>query len=195
MHNQDTYTGPSFSLRNRMARVIWNVIAAIFFRYSPVPFHAWRSFLLRCFGAKIGKGVHVYPGVKIWAPWNCEIGNETGIANRSILYSQGKIIIGERVVISQGTHLCAGTHDYNLPGFPLITYPIYIGDHAWVAAEAFVHPGVTIGEGCVIGARSVVNKDMPAWMVCAGHPCKPLKEREFRNGEVHSLETAPQLDD
>lgn len=179
MHNQDTHTGPSFSLRNRLGRVAWGVTAFFLFRLSPKPLHAWRSFLLRCFGAKVGKGVHVYPNVKIWAPWNLDLADECGVSNGAILYSQGKITIGYRVVISQGAHICAGTHDYTQPGFPLITKPIVIKDHAWVATEAFVHPGVTIGEGCVIGARAVVGKDMPDWMVCSGHPCKPLKEREM----------------
>lgn len=177
MHNQDTFIGPSFSLKNRFIRIIWNITHILFFKFSPVPLHSWRSFLLRCFGAKVGMRVHVYPGVKIWAPWNLEIGDEAGIANKVILYSQGKITIGKRVVISQGAHLCAGTHDYTKQGHPLITKPINIGSRAWVASEAFVHPGVTIGDGTVIGARSVVIKDMPAWMVCAGNPCKPIKER------------------
>lgn len=181
MHNIDTHTGPSFSLKNRMGRLIWNFISAIFFRFSPNPLHGFRCFLLRSFGAHVGKGVHVYPGVKIWAPWNVVLLDECGIANDAILYSQGKITIGRRAVVSQGAHLCAGTHDYNDPGFRLITMPIVIGDQAWVAAEAFIHPGVEIGEGCVIGARSVVVKNMPAWMICAGHPCKPLKERELIN--------------
>jgi putative colanic acid biosynthesis acetyltransferase WcaF len=177
MKNQDAYSGPSFSLSNRLARVLWNVVALIFFRYSPKPLHSWRRFLLRAFGAKVGKSVHVYPGVKIWAPWNLEFGDECGVANGAILYSQGKITIGKRTVISQGSHLVAGTHDYTKIGFPLITMPISIGDYVWLAAESFIHPGITIGTGAVIGARSVVTKDMPEWMVCAGHPCKPLKER------------------
>ena len=177
MHNRDTITGPSFSLRNRLARLVWSVVYTLLFRYSPKPFHAWRAFLLRCFGAKVGRRVHVYPGVVIWAPWNLDLADECGIANETKLYSQGKITIGYRTVISQGTHLCAGTHDYTHPGFPLVTKPIHIGDHAWVAAEAFVHPGVTIGDGCVVGARSVVTRDLPAWMVCSGHPCVPIKER------------------
>lgn len=125
----------------------------------------------------MGKGVHVYPKVKIWAPWTLELGDECGVANGAILYSQGKISIGYRAIVSQGAHICAGTHDYTKSGHPLVTMPIRIEDHAWVAAEAFVHPGVTIGEGCVVGARAVVTKNMPAWMVCAGHPCKPLKPR------------------
>jgi putative colanic acid biosynthesis acetyltransferase WcaF len=177
MHNQDTVTGPSFSLKNRLGRLVWAFTSILLFRFSPKPFHAWRSFILRLFGSKIGKGVHVYPGVKIWAPWNLELGDECGIGNDAILYSQGKICIGKRAVISQGAHLCAGTHDYTQVGFPLIMKPIVIEDHVWVAAEAFIHPGVTVGEGSVIGARSVVTKDMPSWMVCAGFPCKPIKER------------------
>ncbi len=179
MHNQNTFTGPSFSLRNRMGRVLWGLVYNVLFRFSPIPMHRWRAFLLKSFGAKIGHGVHVYPGVKIWAPWNIILKDECGVANRAILYSQGKITIGSRSVISQGAHLCAGTHDYTHEGFPLLTEPINIGDNAWIAAEAFIHPGVTIGTGSVIGARSVVNKDMPAWMICAGNPCKPIKERIY----------------
>ena len=179
METEHIYVGTNFTLKNRMARVLWSVVYLLLFRYSPKPLHGWRSFLLRCFGARIGKSVHVYPATKIWAPWNLTIGDEAGVANGAILYTQGKISIGKKAVISQGVHLCAGTHDYSLPGFPLYTMPIFIGDQAWVAAEAFIHPGITIGNGCVIGARSVVTKDMPDWMVCTGHPCKPIKERKF----------------
>ncbi|MBD1393312.1 LbetaH domain-containing protein [Mucilaginibacter glaciei] len=181
MVNQDTLTGPSFSVKNRMARVLWGFVYLLLFRFSPKPFHGWRSFLLSCFGAKIGKDVHVYPAVKIWAPWNLELSNECGIGNGAILYSQGKIVIGKRAVISQGVNVCTGTHNYTDKGMPLITKSITIGDYAWVAAEAFIHPGVTIAEGCVIGARSVVTTDMPAWMVCAGNPCKPIKKRQILN--------------
>lgn len=178
MPNKDTFVGPSFSLRNRFARLLWGVVELSLFRFSPKPLHGWRSFILRCFGAKIGKGVHVYPRVKIWAPWNLELADEAGVANGAILYSQGKISIGKRAVISQGAHLVTGTHDYTKIGFPLVTSPIHIGNYTWVAAEAFIHPGVTIADGCIIGARSVVTKSMPPWTVCAGHPCKPLKSRE-----------------
>ncbi|WP_036601021.1 WcaF family extracellular polysaccharide biosynthesis acetyltransferase [Olivibacter sitiensis] len=177
MVNQDTHTGASFSLRNRLMRLLWGIIYWLLFRYSPRPLHGWRSFLLRCFGAKVGKGVHVYPAVTIWAPWNLVLDDECGIANGVELYSQAVIDIGKRAVISQGSYICTGTHDYTKKGFPLYTLPIHIGAEAWLAADVFVHPGVTIGEGTVIGARSVVTKDMPAWMVCAGFPCKPLKER------------------
>ena len=177
MINKDTYIGPSFSLQNRIGRIIWNVVYVLFFRFSPNPIHPWRSFLLRIFGAKVGKRVHVYPGVKIWAPWNIELGDECGIANGVTLYSQGKISIGKRCVISQGSYLSAGTHDYTNPGFPLVTKPIVIGDHVWVATQSFIHPGISIGDGCVIGARSVVTKNQPGGMVCSGHPCIPIKKK------------------
>ena len=93
------------------------------------------------------------------------------------MYSQAKIIIGSRSVISQKVYLCTGTHDYTTKGMQLVCKPIFIGSNVWVAADGFVHPGVSIAEGCVIGARAVVLKNMPPWMVCVGHPCEPVKER------------------
>lgn len=178
--SNDAFTGPSFSLKNRLARLVWNFASVLLVRWTPRPLHAWRSMVLRAFGARIGKGCHIYPKAVIWAPWNLEIGDETGVADGAILYSQALIRLGRRVVISQGAHLCTGTHDYEDPGFPLYAKPITVGDHAWVAAESFVHPGITIGEGAVIGARSVVTKDAPPWMVSAGHPCHPIKPRTLK---------------
>jgi putative colanic acid biosynthesis acetyltransferase WcaF len=179
MINQNTFTGPSFSVKNRAYRVIWNISYLLLFRYTPKVFFGWRRFVLRCFGANIGKKAHVYPGVKIWAPYNLKIGQQSGIASGSVLYNQGEIFIGDKTVISQGVNICTGTHDYTKAGFPLLTSPIYIGNHVWIAADAFIHPGVTIADGCVVGARAVVINDMPEWMVCAGHPCKPIKPRSF----------------
>jgi putative colanic acid biosynthesis acetyltransferase WcaF len=175
----DSFNGSSFSLGNRIARAIWGMAWLLLARWTPRPLHSWRALVLTMFGARVGKNCHIYPGAVIWAPWNLEVGDETGVASGAILYNQAQIKLGKRVVISQGAHLCTGTHDYEKPGFPLIARPITVGDHAWVAAEAFVHPGITIGEGAVIGARSVVTKDVPAWMVCAGHPCEPIKPRRL----------------
>jgi len=181
MINTDTYIGPSFSMKNRISRVIWRVIYYIFFKYSPIPFHEWRSIILRCFGAKIGQGVHVYPDVNIWAPWNIEIGDLSGIANGTTLYSQDIIKIGRKVVISQDSFICTGTHDYKDIGFPLRTKPINIKDNVWIASKCFIHPGVTVGEGAVVGACSVVTKDIPSWMICSGNPCIPIKKRVLVN--------------
>jgi len=179
MYNSDNIIVPSFSLKNRICRLIWWVVSFFFFNFTPRPLHKWRSFILNLFGAKIGRGVRIYPNVKVWAPWNLEIGNYSAIANDVIVYNQGKISIGEKTIISQGCHLCAGTHDYTLKSFPLITKPIEIGSDVWIAADSFIHPGISIGNGSVVGARSVVTKSMPEWMVCAGNPCKPLKSRVF----------------
>jgi putative colanic acid biosynthesis acetyltransferase WcaF len=125
----------------------------------------------------VGRRVHVYPSVRIWAPWNLKLDEECGIGDHVVLYSQGEIKVGRRAVISQGSHLCAGTHDYEKPGFPLVTKPIRVGADAWLAAECMVLPGISVGEGTVIGARALVTKDMPPWTVCAGHPCRPIKPR------------------
>jgi putative colanic acid biosynthesis acetyltransferase WcaF len=175
--NTDTHTGASFSLGNRLARVGWNLVHGTLFRWSPRPLHGWRSFLLRLFGAKVGRGAHVYPGAKIWAPWNVEIGEETGVADGATLYSQGKITLGRRVVISQGAHLCAGTHDYEKRGFPLVTAPITVGDEAWICADAFVGPGVNIGRRAVVGARAVVTRDVAVDSVVAGNPARVIGRR------------------
>lgn len=172
------HTGASFSLGNRAARALWGLAWLVFCRFSPRPMHAWRAFVLRCFGAKLGRGCHVYPRASIWAPWNLECAEQAGIADGAIIYNQAPIRLGYRAVVSQGAHLCTGTHNYRSPAFELIAKPITVGAHAWICAEAFVHPGVTIAEGAVIGARAVVTKDMPPWMVCAGHPCAPLQPRE-----------------
>jgi len=176
----DAHTGPSFSWRNRLSRGAWGVFCLLFFRFSPRPLHGWRSFVLRCFGAKLGRHCHIYPRAIIWAPWNLECADEVGIADNVIVYNQAKISIGYRAVISQGSHLCSGTHDYESPNFELIAHPITIGAQAWICADCFIGPGVNIGAGAVIGARSVATKDMPPWMVCAGHPCKPIKPRQWR---------------
>lgn len=167
-----------FSLKNKILRVIWKSVEITFFRWSPRPFHKWRSFLLRCFGAKVGMGVHVYSKVKCWAPWNLEIGNHTGIADGVTLYSQGKIKIGDRCIVSQNSYLCTGTHDYNTPEYNLYTKPIIIGNDCWIAAEVFIHPGVTLPTGVVVGARSVVIASLPEWSVCSGNPCVLIKKRK-----------------
>jgi len=176
--NQNTHTGPSFSFKNRALRLLWNIVYLLFFRFSPRPCHAWRAFILRSFGATLGKDCHIYPSARIWAPWNLFCEDEVGVGDHATLYNQAPITLGKRVVISQGTHLCTGTHDYNEPGFPLIAKPITIGALSWIAAESFIHPQIVIGEGCVVGARSVVTKNLPPWHICAGNPCASIKPRK-----------------
>jgi putative colanic acid biosynthesis acetyltransferase WcaF len=182
LKNIDPRAKPSFSLKNRVIRSLWNTVYIVLFRHTPVICHPWRAFVLRCFGAGVGRGCHIYPKARIWAPWNMEIGDLAGIANDVECSSMDRIKIGEKAVISQGAKLHTGSHDFTDPGFQLCTKPVTIGKDAWVAAEAFILPGVTVGEGAVIGARSVVTRSMPAWTVCAGNPCKPIKPRHLKNG-------------
>jgi len=171
------FVGPSFSFKNRLMRVAWNIVYVVLFRTSPRPFHAWRSILLKAFGAKLGTNVHVYGRAKIWAPWNLILEDEASIADDVTCYCIAPITLGKRAIVSQGAHLCTGTHDYTSPNFQLIAAPIRIEEGAWVCTEAFVGPGVTIGKDTVVGARSVVTKNMPDGMVCAGNPARPLKPR------------------
>ena len=173
--------GATFTVANRLKRVVWGFAYTVLFRPSPRPAHRWRASLLRLFGATIGQGVHVYPKVKIWAPWNLMIGDDVGVGDDATLYSMATITIGARATVSQGAYLCCGTHDYNDPTMQLITKPIAVGAEAWVCAEAFVCPGVTIGEGGVVGARAVVSKNIPDWTVWAGNPCVQRGTRKRHN--------------
>jgi putative colanic acid biosynthesis acetyltransferase WcaF len=171
----EAFARPAFPFRDRAKRAFWNLAWLCLVRVSPRPLHKWRRLVLMCFGAKLGPGSHVYPKALIWAPWNLRMGKAACIGDRAEVYNPCPIEIGDFAVISQGAYLCGASHDYRRWDFPLISRPITIGDHAWVAARAIVHMGVRVGEGCVIGAGSVVTKDMPAWSVCAGNPCRVLK--------------------
>ena len=128
--------------------------------------------MLRIFGAKLGKAVHPYPSARIWAPWNLEMDDRSCLSEYVDCYCVDKIKLGKDVVVSQYSFLCTASHDYNDPSFPLTTAPISIDDRAWVAADVFIGPGVTVGEGAVIGARSTVFNDIDRNTVIAGSPPK-----------------------
>lgn len=170
------------SLKNRLLRVLWNIVYSILFRPTPTPLlWGWRTFLLRCFGAKIGRHCKIRSSAKFWAPWNLTAGDYVAIGPKAQIYSVDKITIGTKVCISQGAYICTASHDITRQGTPLITAPIHIESFAWVAADAFIGMGVTIGEGAVVGARAAVFKDVEAWTVVGGNPAKFLKKREIRN--------------
>lgn len=181
LQENDPFTQPSFSLNNRIRRAIWGLVHALLFRPTLRPMNGWRFALLRAFGAKIGVGCTVKATVKVWAPWNLEMDDYSALADHVNVYSMATVKIGRKAVVSQGAHLCAGTHDYESKNFQLYAEPITIGNDVWLCTECFIGPGVTVGDGAVIGARAVVTKDMPEWTVCAGNPCKPLKPRVIRN--------------
>ena len=141
--------------------------------------HAWRNLLLRLFGADLHPTARVYPKAIIWCPAYLKMGAHACIADDADIYNVGGVTLGDHALVSQYSYLCGATHDHEDVDFPLVPGPITIGARAWVAADVFVAPGVTIGEGAVVGARSNVFKDLPAWQVCVGSPARAVKPRKL----------------
>jgi putative colanic acid biosynthesis acetyltransferase WcaF len=166
----------NYSIREHLARLAWSVGKAIF-RLTPRPCFGWRRVLLRLFGAKVGSHVNIYPSALIYYPWNLNIGDWSSVGEWALIYNLGPVTIGEGSTISQRAHLCAGTHDYRDPTMPLLKPPIKISNDTWICADAFVGPGVAIGEGAIVGARAVVTKNVAPWTVVAGNPARFLKSR------------------
>ncbi|PWL19901.1 MAG: acetyltransferase [Altererythrobacter sp. XM-24bin4] len=166
-----------WSRREQIGRVLWT-FAWPFFRFSPRPLWGWRRLLLRLFGAQVGRQVHVYPSVRIIIPWNLSIENSCAVGDHAILYALGPIRIGARATISQGAHLCAGTHDIKDPFRPLLKPPILIGEDAWICADAFIGPGVVVGAGAIVGARAVAMKNVPAGVIMVGNPARQIRSIE-----------------
>ncbi len=167
--------------RERWWRLLWYLVEATLFRFSPRPWYRWRNFLLRLFGAKVHGSCRIRSSVKTEIPWHLSVGAQTVIGDEVILYCLGHVSIGQRVTISQFAHLCAGSHDYTRLDLPLLRPPIVIADDVWIATDVFVGPGVSIGAGTVVGARSSIFNDLPAWTICVGNPAKPIKERKLRD--------------
>lgn len=167
------------SLNNKLARLSWLIVWRLLFRPSPWFMRGWRRLLVRSFGAKVGN-VDLHPTVEIWAPWRLEIGEHVFIAEDCVLYNTYGLKIGSRVTISRGAFLCTPSHDHSVPEFPLIGAPITIGNDTWIAAQAFISPGVTIHDGGVVAARAMVIKDVAAWTVVGGNPAKLIKERQLK---------------
>lgn len=170
----------SFSLKNKISRLLWNFVSLIVFRpFGSRLFKKWRVLVLKCFGAKIEWSSHVYASVKIWAPWNLEIGANSSLGPNVDCYNQGNISIGSNTIISQKTYLCASTHEYTKKDFPLILKPITIGNGVWIAADAFIAPGVSIENDAVIAARAVVIKNVEKNTIVGGNPAQFIKSRSF----------------
>ncbi|MFM7260611.1 MAG: putative colanic acid biosynthesis acetyltransferase [bacterium] len=171
-----------YSTGEKLRRLVWGAVQATLFRTT---FHNWyglRRAILRTFGARLDATANVRRTVTIECPWNLSIGAESSVGDRAVLYCLGPVSIGARVTISQGAHLCAGTHDHRRATMPLVRSSITIGDEAWIAADAFVGPGVTVGEGAILGARGVAMRDLAPWRIYAGNPAFDVRERTFDRG-------------
>jgi putative colanic acid biosynthesis acetyltransferase WcaF len=176
-HTLDKTASYPYSRQEYIKRILWNIVQATLFRYSPPRAFAWRRFLLTSFGGKIGPNSGMRSSVRIFHPWLFEMGDWSMLAHGVVIYNLGPVKIGDHSVLSQDVYVCAGTHDHTKPNLPLIRPPITIGDGVWVAAQAFIGPDVTIGDNCVIGARAMVAKDVPPGVIAGGNPCRVIKPR------------------
>lgn len=165
-----------WSRREQAGRVLWALVRPAF-ALVPRPLWSVRRALLRAFGASVGANAHIYPSARITIPWNLTLGEDCSVGDRVILYALGPITIGPRTTISQGAHLCAGTHDWRDPAMPLLKPPIEIEADVWVCADAFIGPGVTVGAAAIIGARSVVTSDVLPETIVAGNPARKIGRR------------------
>ena len=173
---KDRHRSP-YSFSEKVKRMAWACVQATLFRYS---FHTWNGFrisLLNMFGATIQLSCIVRRTVRVECPWNLTMGHNACLGDSVTAYCLGEVTIADRVSVSQGAHLCAGTHDYTCETMPLLRLSITIENDVWIAADAFVGPGVTVGEGAILGARGVAMKDLDAMTIYAGNPAKSVKAR------------------
>jgi putative colanic acid biosynthesis acetyltransferase WcaF len=181
LQNLEKFTvPPGFRGRSAFVVVLWQVVQATLFGLSPQPLFAWRRWLLRIFGAKIGRKVLIRPTARVTYPWKVEIGDFSWVGDHVEIYSLDRISIGCHSVISQRSYLCSAAHDMNDVRFSYITAPISIGDQVWIASDVFVSPGVTIGNGAVVGLRSTVFNDIPPEVVAFGEPARVVRNRSDR---------------
>ena len=168
---------PGFRGRSGVIVQLWFWVRDTLFLLSPQPMYGWRRWLLRLFGATIGEGVLIRPTVRVTYPWKLTVGKHSWVGDFVELYTLGEIAIGDNVVVSQNSYLCAASHHHEIPSFDIFEGPITIESEAWVAADVFIGPGVTVGRAAVIGARSTLLRDAPPMMVVAGHPARPIGPR------------------
>ena len=173
----DPYLRPAFSSADRLRRLLWNLCWLLFYRTSPRPLHAWRAMILRAFGATMGPNCHFYPASKIWSPWNLVCEDQVTAADGVEIYNPVTIRFGSHCIVSQGAYICGATHDFNDPAFPLLAYAMSLGAYSWICARASVGPGVSVGEGAVLGLGSVATRDLEPWTVYGGSPASKVKDR------------------
>ena len=164
-------------LGHRVLRLLWETSWALLCAWTPKPANPWRLFWLRVFGAKIHGTPFVHQRARIAIPWHLTLHDRCCLGDRASAYSLGEIEVGARATVAQEVYLSTGSHDFDRPGIPLLTAKITIGEDAFIAARTFVMPGVTIGARSVVGACSVVTRDVPADVVAAGNPCRVLRAR------------------
>ena len=172
-----------YSRWNKALRLLWMITWGLLAK--PIPrsmFSGWKRMLLRLFGAKMSSTAIVYSSAKVYMPWNLVMDDYACIADGVDCYNAAPVHIGVNATVSQRAFLCTASHDITDPHHHQTRQPITICDRAWVAAEAFIGPGVTVGEGAVVGARGCAYKDVEPWTIVGGKPAKFIKRRVIRNG-------------
>lgn len=192
MSAADPYVRAQTPLRSRIGRAVWGLACALLFRPTPRPLHAWRATVLRCFGARLARGCHIYPRARIWAPWNLRCGERATIADDVEVYNPWQVTLDSHAIVSQGAYLCAATHDIDDPAFPMTGSPIRIGAYAWVCARATVLPGVTLNEGSVLALGGVASCNLGPWQVYGGVPARRLRDRKRPTASHSSLSETQQ---
>lgn len=164
------------------ARFAWRFVEATLIRFSLPRSYGWRRFWLRRFGAKLADTARTRPTTHVFHPWLLTMGEHASLADRVDVYNLGPVTVGDHSVVSQGAELCAGTHDYTQPDLPLKRSPVTVGRGVWICAEAFIGPGVVVGDNAVVGARAVAIGNVQAGMVVAGNPAVVVKPRTMQDG-------------
>ncbi len=178
--------GATFSLGNRITRAAWAIVWLLLARWTPPQLHFWRRYVLRAFGARIAPGARVHASVKVWLPSNLELGPHVLLGPGVWIYNPGAMKIGAKTVISYRAHICSASHDVNDPDFQAIMRPVTIGENCWIASEAFVGPGVTMGNRAVLSARGVLFRDAEPDGIYQGNPAELIKRRALRNSDARS---------
>ena len=177
--NNAAFVNPH-SLGNKVGRLLWRIVWMMLFRPTPWFMTGWRTFLLRCFGAKITRA-EFHQSVQVWAPWKLKVGSDVFFDRGVNLYNAFGIEVGDRVVVSFNACLCTATHDHRRRLFPLVGKPITIGSDTWIAAHSFIAPGVKVCDGGVVGACAFVVKEVPTWSIVSGNPAVVLGKRELKD--------------
>jgi putative colanic acid biosynthesis acetyltransferase WcaF len=161
-----------------MLRACWMAVWLLLAAWTPPALHPWRRLLLRLFGASMGARSDVRGSARVWYPPHLMMERNTLLAERVNCYNMARVTLREGALVSQGAYLCAGNHDIDAADFQLIARPITLGARCWVATEAFVAPGVTIGEGAVLGARAVAFTSLEPWTLYVGNPAQAKRPRK-----------------
>jgi putative colanic acid biosynthesis acetyltransferase WcaF len=169
----------SFRGKSKLSVQLWWIVQETLFAWSPQIFYQWRVMLLRLFGAEIGKHVKIRSSVTITYPWLVSIGDYSWVGDDCVLYSLGQISIGKHVALAHQVYVNTGGHEYRKKTFDIFSKPVLIEDECWITNDVYIAPGVTIGKGTIVSARSSVFKDLPGGKVCVGTPAKPIKDREM----------------